>query len=148
MGSVTETEIRQLLESLEGTRLLIASEENGAPESAWGDTFCFYDPEGTEDQKLPFATIVTRDTPGWDEASRLDPPGRFRVNIAVGRDLVPAVSDAVDYSQADVLLPHPQYGSQGWVSVVNPDLLDKQLETLIREAHDRAADRHRWRRWS
>lgn len=143
---MTEAEIRRLLTSLDGTRLLIASEENGAPESAWGDTFCFYDPEGTEDQKLPFVTIVTRNTPGGDEVSQLDPPGRFRVNMWVGRDLVPEATDTVDYAEADVLLPHPHYAKQGWVSVVSPDLIDEQLDTLIRLAHDRAGERHRPRR--
>jgi len=30
---------------LEGTIVVVASEESGAPEVAWGDTFFFYDPD-------------------------------------------------------------------------------------------------------
>jgi hypothetical protein len=43
---------------------------------------------------------------------------------------------AVDYSVADVFLPHPLYGAHGWVSVVNPGpaTTDRALEVL-HEAH-------------
>lgn len=117
---MTETEVQALLEELPGARLFVASEQNGSPEAAWGDTFCYYDPDNTGDQKWPFATIVTHDTPGWDEVSRLDRPGVFRLNLHVGRHHVPTVSDDIDYSRGGVVLPDPQYARQGWVSIVNP----------------------------
>ena len=64
-----------------------ASEENAAPAAAWGDTFFFYDPDGStsENQRLPFATVVIHDYAGWDTESQLDRDGIFRVNIAIGR---------------------------------------------------------------
>ena len=77
--------MRRLLGSLDGARVLVGSAEAGTPEVAWGHTFVFYDPDGTGDQKMPFATIVIHDTPGWDEVSDLDRPGAFRVNLAVAR---------------------------------------------------------------
>ena len=141
---MTEGEFAGLVEQLTGVRVLLASAANGAPESAWGDSFFYYDPESTEDQRLPFATIVTHDTPGWDEASHLDRPGAFRVNLAVGRDRVPDAGSDIDYSKIDVLLPHPQYAAQGWVSVVNPGALTDQLVIeSVEVAHQRARSRHR-----
>lgn len=74
--------------SLEGVAVLIASEEGGAPEVAWGDSF-FYDvPVGEElnYQQQPFATLACSDYVGFDVESQLDRPGMFRVNIAVGRE--------------------------------------------------------------
>ena len=116
----------------------------GTPSAAWGDTFCFYDPDSTGDQNMPFATIVTHDTPGWDEVSNLDRPGSFRVNLAVGRARQPDLGKTVDHSAEDVVVPHPQYAAQGWVAIVNPSSArsDELLE-LIRIAHGRAVDRHR-----
>lgn len=117
---VTEDDAKQLLANLPGARVLVASAHNGAPEAAWGDTFCYHDPDGTEDQKWPFATIVTHDTSGWDEVSGLDRPGAFRLNLHVGRPHVPEATKDLDYSEADVVLPHPQYAAQGWIAIVNP----------------------------
>src|SRR5919199_4080447 len=53
-----------------------------------GDTFFFYDPQRNIDptRRLPFATIVIKDYVDWDEASKLNRPDVFRVNIGVGRD--------------------------------------------------------------
>lgn len=100
---MTEADVRELFGALPGARLFIASEKNGAPEAALGDTFCYYDPAGTGDQKWPFATIVTHDTPGWDEASHLDRPDAFRLNLHVGRTHVPAVSDDIDHRRSERL---------------------------------------------
>jgi hypothetical protein len=140
---MTEAEIRNLLASLHGTRIVIGSAAVGTPESHCGDTFCFYDPDATADQKLPFATIATHDTPGWDEVSDLDRPGAFRVNLAVGRKHQPDVGEPIDYSVADTVLPHPQYAAQGWVAVVNPGASTaERVRELIGVAYGRAVDRH------
>jgi hypothetical protein len=48
-----------------------ADEESGAPEGSWGDWFFFTG----ADHRMPFATIVEHDTPGFDEDSHLDRPG-------------------------------------------------------------------------
>ena len=87
MELVTESEIVEYVSGLSGVVTLTASAENGSPQSAWGDTFFYYDPEGNrpENQRLPFATVVIHDYAGWDTESRLDRDGIFRVNIAIGR---------------------------------------------------------------
>ena len=112
---------------LPGAIVQTADEASGAPEIAWGDTFIFSRPG----QRMPFATIVTKDYPGFDTESRLDRPGVFRLNIGVGKakftELLgypPAAHGAhaaeFDYTAFDTLLPHPAYAIQAWVSFVNP----------------------------
>jgi hypothetical protein len=153
---MTEDEVIRFVSSLPCVDALTAGEENGAPEVAWGDTFFFYDPHGDipADRKLPFATIVTKDYPGFDSASNLNRPGVFRVNIAVGRRIYqdlfghPPAAHAdhhatYDYSAVDRLTPHPVYATQGWVSIVNPgETTTAQVRSLLTEAHARAAERH------
>ena len=83
---MTAEEIIAFVASLPGVAAVTASEANGAPEAAWGDSFFFCDPEDdAASRRMPFATIVTQDCDGWDTASDLNRPGVFRLNIAVGR---------------------------------------------------------------
>ena len=85
---MTEDEIIQFAEGLPGVDVLTASEATGAPEIAWGDSFFYFDPDRDipGDRRFPFATIVTKDYPGFDEASNVDREGVFRLNASVGRD--------------------------------------------------------------
>ncbi|MEV0128671.1 DUF6194 family protein [Dactylosporangium sp. NPDC050688] len=133
--------------ALPGVELLLATPESGAPETSWGDRFFYVGP----DRRLPFATIVGRDTPGWDEASRLDRPGVFRVNVHAGREWFrrlfgygPAElderRDGIDFAGLDEFLPHPAYGRQGWICVLNPGPQTvADLERVLLVAHRRAA---------
>lgn len=99
------------------------------PEVSWGDHFFYYSPDATVPRnRQPYATIVTKDYLD-DVGSRLDAPDRWRVNIHVGTALFVDLlgfapgsmeTSTVDFSEADVFLPHPLYGSYGWVAVVNP----------------------------
>lgn len=139
--------------ALPGVTAVTAGPDSGAPESSWGDTFFFFDPTGEtpEAQRFPFTTIVTSDYPGFDELSRLDRAGVRRLNISVGRErfreLIGHAPSAhaehhgeFDYAALDRVLPHPAYGQQAWVCVLNPgpNTLD-QAKELLREARDRAA---------
>ena len=155
LGRVTEQELLEFSAGLSDVVVVTASEENGAPEVAWGDSFFYYDPAG---RRLPFATIVTQDYEGFDSSSNLNRPGVFRLNIAVGRtrfeELVgfpPAAQAehgaAFDYAELDRVIPHPVYAPQGWVSILNPgDATGAQVRTLLVHAHARAVERHRPRR--
>ena len=150
-----EADVLEFVGALEGVAVLTASEEGGAPEAAWGDSFFYYVPPGEEPnfQQQPFATLVCSDYPGFDEESQLDRPGAFRVNVAVGKDRYeallghsPADFEAhrgeFDYTGADALLPHPVYAQQGWVSVVNPGADTTSLvKDLLTDARDLAAGR-------
>ncbi len=133
-------------ETLPGAVVNTASEASGAPEIAWGDTFVFAGPN----ERMPFATIVIKDYPGFDTESDLDRPGVFRLNIAVGKarftELVgyppaehAAHSAEFDYTVFDRLVPHPVYAIQAWVSIVNPGPdTTGQAASLLIDAHKRA----------
>lgn len=141
--------------SLPGAVAETASASTGAPEIAWGDTFVYFDPDGTSDRRMPFATIVIKDYPGFDTASRLDRPGVYRVNVGVGRELFeelvgyPPAAFAehaadIDFAAFDVVVPHPIYAAQGWISVVCPGPATAEaLHAALAHAHSRAARRRR-----
>ena len=130
-----------------------------------GDTFFSYASPRNKNQ-LPFATIVTKDYAGWDEASRLDRPDVFRLNVGVSRETFrsqfgapPAAEggasgaggasatdgadDTYDYAALDRLMPHPTYASQSWVCVLNPSVETfEAVKPLLAEAHAVAAARY------
>ncbi|MEU0026452.1 DUF6194 family protein [Streptomyces sp. NPDC006335] len=124
--------------------LVVVPEPGGdSPEIAWGDAFFYYAPDGWVPRNTqPYGTIVTKDYPG-DTACELDPPGRWRVNVQVGRTALPGLLDERhDPAAADVLLPHPVYGTLGWVCVVNPgERTTGTVVRLLREAHEAARAR-------
>ena len=153
---MTQDEVIEFMAGLPGIDVLVASEAGGAPEAAWGDAFFYYDPERDVpvDRRMPIATIVVHDYDGFDEASDLNRPGVFRINVAVGRqryeDLVghPPAAHAehharYDYTALDQFTPHPVYAAQGWISILNPSAANSaQVRSLLTEAHARAAERH------
>jgi hypothetical protein len=129
--------------------LVVVPEPGGdSPEIAWGDAFFYYAPDGEMPRHTqPYGTIVTKDYPD-DTASQLDPPGRWRVNVQVGRTARPALlGPEHDPAAADVLLPHPVYGALGWICVVNPgERTTGTVVRLLREAHEAARARAARRR--
>jgi hypothetical protein len=144
-----EEVIRYVNEALQGTLVVVASEENGAPEVAWGDTFFTYDPDRVipPEKQFPYATVVINDYPGFDEASNLTRPDVFRVNVWVSRETFNAQTSAgvepFDYTVLDEVIPHPVYASQSWLSVLNPGPeTDETVKELLIEAHERAKVRY------
>jgi hypothetical protein len=139
--------------------------EPAFPELAWGDAFFYYAPDGQMPRTVqPYGTVVTKNYPE-DTTSDLDPADRWRVNIHVDRatfrqvtgqdggtghdgvDVGGAGTAAIDPARSDVVLPHPVYGSAGWIAVVNPGpaTADTVLR-LLREAHEAARARFERRR--
>ncbi|MBJ2119449.1 hypothetical protein I6N91_00475 [Arthrobacter sp. MSA 4-2] len=151
-----ENDIIAFVSDLPGVVVDTATEESGAPEAAWGDTFIFYDPDDSAPtyRRYPFATIVVSDYPGFDTASDLNRPGIFRLNIFVGKsmyeDLVghPADQHAehlseFDFTEVDRILPHPVYGSQAWVSILNPgEATAEKALSLLLHARENAVRRY------
>ena len=138
---------RYIATTLPGVDVLVASREGGAPEIAWGDSFFIYDPDRNLDdvRRFPFATIVTKDYGDFDNASNLDRPGVFRLNIGVSKEtfanLFPAEGE-YDFTALDRLIPHPVYGRNHWVSVLNPSESTFELvKPLLTEAHGIAMGR-------
>ncbi len=152
---MSEEEIIAWLKSLPGVVVETVAADSDAPTIAWGDSFLYDEVSGAlpADRRWPFATIVTKDYPGFDERSQLDRAGVFRVNIDVGRDRFTELigypplehkqrTPNVDPAAIDVVIPHP-VRQQGWVAVVSPDVNTADLlRELLREAHHRAAARH------
>ena len=143
-----EESIRRYIGALAGVDVQIAGPENGAPEVAWGDTFFIHDPlrnlEGP--RRFPFATIVTKDYGDFDNASNLDRDGVFRLNIGVSKEtyrlLFPDGGEH-DFTALDVLMPHPVYGVNHWVCVLNPsDATLDEIRPLIDEAYQIAVRRN------
>ena len=142
----------EAIADLPGVVTLTAGPDNGAPEVAWGDSFFYYDPDDSipADRRMPFATVVVKDYPGFDTSSKLDRPGVYRLNLAVGRQrftelfgFAPAEfaahRDEFDFAALDRLIPHPVYATQGWAAILVPS----RLPDLIAEAYQRAKDRYR-----
>jgi hypothetical protein len=143
-------QIIDAVRALDGALVVIPGPQSDAPELAWGDAFFYYAPDGRMPQHVqPYGTIVTKDYPD-DTASDLDAPDRWRVNVHVDRATFRRLTGEEprtlkrprEYGAADVFLPHPVYGSLGWVAVVNPgeQTRDAVLQ-LLRDAHDAARAR-------
>ncbi|WP_369201956.1 DUF6194 family protein [Streptomyces sp. PU-14G] len=150
--------MNQLLEtirSFDGVLELAPGEGSAFPEIAWGDHFFYYAPDGQVPQReQPYATLVTKNYPG-DTMCDLDRPDRRRLNIRVGREAFVELTgedpraefSPRDYTATDVVLPHPVYRAQGWVSITNPDSATGPLAArLLREAHENARRRAERRR--
>ncbi len=93
-----------------------------------------------------YATIVTNND--YDDGSDLDREGVFRLNLGLSRATFERlVGDALDpartpdYTALNLLLPHPTYAAQLWVSILNPSaaIFRDVVIPLIAEAHDRLA---------
>jgi hypothetical protein len=103
-----------------------------------GGTFFFTDPE----QKFPFATLATNDE--YDQASDLNRPGVFRLNVGVSKQTFgtlfgqpPASGGGYDHTALERIMPHPVYGKMYWVCVLNPSA--ETFETvrgLLAEAYE------------
>ncbi len=147
---MNQQQITDFLMGLGNVKPFVASEENGDPEISWGDTFYYIvDPSGRS-PKMPFATIVIKDYVGFDEASRLNRGGLFRLNADLGKEgfkelfgHLPAEHEAqsgrFDYSALDTFLPHPVYAQYGWASIINPsEKSASQVKEILLTAHKRA----------
>ena len=138
---------RYIANAFKGVDVEVASRESGAPEIAWGDTFFIYDPQRNLEvaRRFPFATIVTRDYGDFDNASKLDRPGIFRLNIGVSKETYSKLfgGDAeYDFTALDQLMPHPVYGRNHFVCVLNPsDSTFEELKPLLKEAYEIAVKR-------
>lgn len=120
-----------------------AGPEDNVPDLAWDDCFFFVG----DDRKHPFATIVSHDLPGFDDESRLDRAGVFRLNLDLGRKTFTEVfgygpedlkgrRHTIDFAAFGQLMPHPVYGVQSWASIVNPGS-DEDVDRLLGHAHRR-----------
>lgn len=153
--TMDKEQVVETVQGFDGVLVIAPGPGSGFPEPAWGDMFFYYAPDGRMPAAgQPYGTIVTSDQPG-DDSSDLDPPGRWRVNVQVGRAVFRELTGEDpggprrdrDAAAADRFMPHPVYGALGWVAVVNPGTAtgDTVLR-LLREAHEAARARFERRR--
>ena len=147
---INQQDITDFLIALGSVRTVLASEENGDPELAWGDTFYYITNAAGRSPKMPFATVVIKDYTGFDEASKLNRGGLFRLNVDLGKERFealfgylpaehPAHHDRYDYTALNVVFPHPTYASYGWASIINPSgNAEVQVKELLVAARERA----------
>ena len=145
-SSVTQT----ILDNFDGVRT----------GGAWGDTFFYYNPDSDQPDEIYFASFKNADD-DYDNASNLNRPGAFRLNIGVGKETFftlfperPArpggageFDPTYDFTAADTIMPHPVYGRQYWVCVVNPSVATfESLRPLLAEAYELAVEKYKGRR--
>lgn len=136
-------EIIDIVRGFDGALTVEPEAGSDHPELSWGDAYFFHAPDGRMPERTqPFGTIITKDYPD-DTSSLLDAPGRFRVNIHVGRERVESlVTASVDPAEVDVFHRHPLYGTSGWVCVIDPaERTADAVLSLLRDAHEAARSR-------
>lgn len=142
-------EIIEEVRSFDGALVVAPEAGSDFPELSWGDAYFYHAPDGRVPERTqPYGTIITKDYPD-DTSSALDAPGRFRVNIHVGRERAESIIAAgslpggdTDPTAVDVFRPHPLYGTAGWVCVIDPaEATEDAVLALLREAHEAARAR-------
>ena len=133
---------RQIAAAYDGVDVQVAGPGDGSPEVAWGDTFFMH----REDKHhFPFATIVTKDYGDFDNLSDLNREGVWRLNIGVSKDTFDRLfpeEQTHDHAALDVLMPHPVYAQNHFVSILNPSEASFQrVRPLLDEAYRIAAGR-------
>jgi hypothetical protein len=123
-----------------------------------GNSFFFYNPDPNipPGHMFPFATLMTNELN--DQFSNLSRPSVYRLNIGVSKQTfrslfgspeLPAYGDMApgpdssydfDFTALDELLPHPVYGRQYWMSVLNPsaETFETKVKPLLAEAYQMA----------
>ncbi len=92
-----------------------------------------------------FATVVWTDEHDEGAPSNLARPGVYRVNVGVDRPtferMVGSQTDP-DYASFDRFVPHPVYGRQRWISVLNPShaTVRDTLIPLVAAGRDRLVE--------
>lgn len=119
---------------------------------SWGETSFFYNPDGLRPRGTYFCTIKEHDGQN-DSASQLNSEGAFRFNFGISKKSFeglfaeipqrPAkgciIKGDYDFTQLNVLQPHPIYGWMCWVAIVNPSKeIFEQLQPLLIESYQRA----------
>lgn len=133
--------IRYITETFDGIDLLEAS----------GDSYFYYDPNRDipHDRRFPFATLVTGDR--YDQASDLNRPCVYRLNIGLTRDTYrtlfgaqprhPVTGGVIetghDFAALDQVMPHPVYSPMFWVCILSPSeaTFRQAVQPLLAEAY-------------
>lgn len=134
------------LETLEGTILV----------SSWGERGIFYNPGRKLKRGVYVLTVKEKDGEN-DRSSHLDREGVYRINLGLRQETFRrlfgpppprppkggTVEMPVDFSQLDILLPHPVYAWMGWICALNPSRRTfEELRPLIQESYQYAKEKY------
>ncbi len=135
------------------------------PKASWGETSLFVNPGGQLPSGVYFCTLKDHDGAN-DRAARLDRDGVYRLALGLppatygqrfgARPARPAKGGVVDtghdFTQLNLLMPHPVYAWMGWVQLLSPSretfeallpLLDAAHQAALASATRRIATRNR-----
>lgn len=110
-----------------------------------GYTFFFY----RDDHMHAFATIASNGNV-YEQISKLDRPGVFRLNVGVSREMFRSLFGVgkinlgdYDFTALDVIMPHPEYSSQFFVCVLSPsEATFERIRPLLADAYAVAVRRY------
>ncbi len=135
------------------------------PKASWGETSLFVNPGGQLPSGVYFCTLKDHDGAN-DCAARLDRDGVYRLALGLppaaygqrfgARPARPPKGGVVDtghdFTQLNLLMPHPVYAWMGWVQLLSPSretfeallpLLDEAHRAALARATRRIATRNR-----
>jgi hypothetical protein len=122
------------------------------PKSSWGETSLFYNPGNVLPNGVYFCTLKENDGEN-DKSSNLSRESIFRLSIGVPKDVYLSlfgekptrpnkggiVDTGHDFTQSNVLMPHPIYGWMSWVCILSPSKdVFNEIYPLIEKAHSNA----------
>jgi len=131
------------------TSYITSTFENVETTVNMGYTFFFY----RDDHMHAFATIASNGNE-YEQISKLDRPGVYRLNIGVSRETFRSlfgtkkinVSD-YDFTALDTIMPHPDYSSQFFLCVLSPsETTFEKIKPLLTEAYEVAMKRYNRRK--
>lgn len=113
---------------------LLSTFQGLKPKSSWGETSYFYNPDGSSPHGTYFFTIKEKNGEN-DKASNLDRDGIYRLNFGVSKNTFLSLFDSIpkrpakggiidgdyDFTECNLLMPHPIYGWMRWLAVLSPD---------------------------
>ena len=126
----------------------------------WGERGIFYNPNDTLKKGVYILTIKEKDGDN-DNASNINRPGVFRVNVGIRKETfkelfgyVPnrpkaggVVEMDYDFTELDKIIPHPVYAWMGWIGVLNPSVETfEKLKPLIQESYVYATEKFKKRK--
>jgi len=131
---------------------IVSEFEGVVPKASWGETSLFYNPGKLLPNGVYFCTLKEKNGDN-DKASNLDRAGIFRLSIGIGKESYASlfgekpkrpskgciIDTGHDFTESNVLMPHPIYGWMSWVQILNPsEAMFIEILDLIEEAHTNA----------